>query len=63
MNDKRNKLMNTLPYTMLGFVALCLVLSGCDKVVYHPSTLTEKRVAVEEVNFDEAYDVADLDAA
>ncbi len=61
MSLKKHKLTITLPYTILGLIVLCMVLTGCK--LNEPSTLSQNRIQVEEEKFTDSVPVAKLNTA
>lgn len=57
---KNNKVM-TLPYTMLALIALAMIVSGCEQ--YHPTSVTENRIQVEEEKFTDSVPVSQMNDA
>jgi len=57
MSMKNNKLVMTVPYTMLALIALCMLLTGC---LYEPSSVSKNRIQVEQEEFRDKVSVASL---
>ncbi|MEZ5814153.1 MAG: CpaD family pilus assembly lipoprotein [Alphaproteobacteria bacterium] len=55
--DKR-KFTLSLPYTILGLIMLCMVLTGCK--LHEPTRVSENRIQVEETEFSDRVRVSDL---
>lgn len=61
VRKKKHNITVTLPYTILGLIAFCMLLTGCE--LHAPSTLTTNRVQVEEKQFNETVAVDELNDA
>ncbi len=61
MSLSKNKITVSLPYTILGLIVLCMVLTGCK--VHEPTRLSENRIQVEEEKFSDTVSVSKLNAA
>lgn len=61
MSSQKNKLTITLPYTILGVIMLCMVLTGCD--LHEPTKLSQNRVQVEEEQFSDTLPISHLNDA
>jgi len=61
MSMNKQKLTVSLPYTILGLIVLCMVLTGCK--MNEPTTLSENRIQVEEETFTDSVPVSQLNQA
>lgn len=60
MSVNKTKITNSLPYALLAFIAVCLLLSGC---LAEPTKLSQNKVQVQQEKFTDNVAVASLNDA
>jgi len=60
MSVKKTRIMMSLPYALLGFIAVCLLLTGC---LQEPTKLSQNKVQVQQEKFTDNVAVASLNEA